>query len=82
VLALAEGADGSDHGCRFAPRCPAAMAICRDSPPPLFRVYRRRAAACYLYRDSEVVAGRDIGTILDQEDDLAPERVGVEERPD
>jgi oligopeptide/dipeptide ABC transporter ATP-binding protein len=75
--ASAEGAGGSDHGCRFAQRCPAAMAICRDSPPPLFRVDRRRAAACYLYRDDEVVAGRDIGTILDQEDDLAPERVGV-----
>ena len=69
----ADGAAASDHGCRFAPRCSSAMAICRDSVPPLFRIDRRRAAACYLYRDSEAVAGRDIGTILNP-DDAAPER--------
>jgi hypothetical protein len=60
------------------------MAICRDSVPPLFRIDRRRAAACYLYRDSEAVAGRDIGTILNPVDP-APERAraagGAEVRP-
>ena len=79
-----DGAAASDHGCRFAPRCSSAMAICRDSVPPLFRVDRRRAAACYLYRDSEAVAGRDIGTVLNP-DDAAPERAraggGAEVRP-
>jgi len=77
--ASAEGAAGSDHGCRFASRCPAAMPICRDSVPPLFRIDRRRAAACFLYRDSEVVAGRDIGAILAQGDEVSPERVGAGE---
>ena len=70
----ADGAAASDHGCRFAPRCSSAMAICRDSVPPLFRIDRRRAAACYLYRDCEAVAGRDIGTVLNPGDDAAPER--------
>lgn len=60
----AEGVAASDQGCRFATRCPAAMAICRDSAPPMFRIDEHRAAACYLYRDGEAVAGADIGTVL------------------
>jgi oligopeptide/dipeptide ABC transporter ATP-binding protein len=35
-------------GCRFAPRCPAAMAICRDVVPPEVRFGDVRVA-CHLY---------------------------------
>ncbi len=81
----AEGAEGWGHGCRFAPRCAAAMAICRDSVPPLFRTDPYRAAACHLYRDGDPVPGVDIGTILIQGDDgglgRAPAGAAAEVRP-
>ena len=34
------GGRAPDHGCRFAPRCPSAMAVCRDTVPPMFRTGR------------------------------------------
>ena len=46
-------------GCKFAPRCPHAMAICRDAPPPLY-ASDGSAVACYLYRDAPVVADREL----------------------
>lgn len=42
------------RGCRFAPRCPHAMPICGETPPPLF-ASGGSAVACYLYRDHPVV---------------------------
>jgi oligopeptide/dipeptide ABC transporter ATP-binding protein len=60
----AEGINASEHGCRFAPRCPSAMAICGEGLPPMFRTDRYRAAACFLYRDGAVVPGADIETIM------------------
>lgn len=53
-------------GCKFAPRCPQAMPICRESPPPLYQTNDTRAAACYLYRDNPALEGREIGTVLSQ----------------
>jgi len=38
-------------GCRFHPRCPFVMDICRGSKPPLFRIDDEHDAACFLYRD-------------------------------
>jgi oligopeptide/dipeptide ABC transporter ATP-binding protein len=38
-------------GCRFHPRCPFAMEVCRTEHPPLFRV-GESAAACWLHRDA------------------------------
>ena len=35
-------------GCAFAPRCPHAMPICTESPPPLYLTENYRAASCYL----------------------------------
>jgi oligopeptide/dipeptide ABC transporter ATP-binding protein len=35
-------------GCRFHPRCPVAMAICKQSDPPLFKVSNSHQAACLL----------------------------------
>ena len=54
----------SDHGCRFAARCPAVMPMCHQTAPPLYRVGPSRAAACYLYRDGEVVPGDDLNAVL------------------
>jgi oligopeptide/dipeptide ABC transporter ATP-binding protein len=53
-------------GCRFAPRCPYAMDICRQSPPPLFQTEPSRAVTCYLYRDSPVLDRSEIGRVLGQ----------------
>ena len=38
--------------CKFADRCPHAMPICVEAPPPLCRTDPDRAAACFLYRDA------------------------------
>ncbi|MBS3757224.1 MAG: ABC transporter ATP-binding protein [Desulfobacterales bacterium] len=35
-------------GCRFNPRCPKAMAVCREIPPPLRR-FGDREVRCHLY---------------------------------
>jgi peptide/nickel transport system ATP-binding protein len=54
----------SDHGCRFAARCPAVMPMCHQTAPPLYRVGPSRAAACHLHRDGEVVPGDDLNAVL------------------
>ncbi|TRY27416.1 ABC transporter ATP-binding protein [Brevibacillus sp. LEMMJ03] len=38
-------------GCRFAPRCPKAMAICREQMPELFVVSATQKCRCWLYRE-------------------------------
>ena len=68
AAASIDGVAGSDRGCRFAPRCPSAMAICRDSAPPLFRTEPHCASACFLYRDGEVVPRADLGAMLVKDD--------------
>ena len=65
-MAKGEILGGYGHGCRFAPRCPVAMPICREQQPPLYRTHGTRAAACYLYKDSPTLEGRDIGRVLNQ----------------
>jgi peptide/nickel transport system ATP-binding protein len=35
-------------GCHFHPRCPYAMAKCRERAPPLFAVGAGHASACWL----------------------------------
>ena len=55
---------GSDRGCRFAARCPEVMPMCHEAPPPLYRTGPHGAAACYLYREGEVVRGEDMGAVL------------------
>jgi len=35
-------------GCRFHPRCPEAIQICRQTDPPLFAVSEVQQAACLL----------------------------------
>jgi peptide/nickel transport system ATP-binding protein len=36
-------------GCRFHPRCPYAMDICRTGEPPFFESSRGHLVACWLY---------------------------------
>jgi peptide/nickel transport system ATP-binding protein len=38
-------------GCRFHPRCPHAMTICREQKPPAVSVEPDHAVACFLYGD-------------------------------
>ena len=36
-------------GCRFAPRCPRVMPVCRDVPPSLRPIEQGRMVSCHLY---------------------------------
>jgi oligopeptide/dipeptide ABC transporter ATP-binding protein len=36
-------------GCRFNPRCPKAMSICREQPPKLQTVQENHTVRCHLY---------------------------------
>lgn len=38
-------------GCRFHPRCPFAMDVCRTDVPPRFELGDGHFAACWLYRE-------------------------------
>ena len=67
-----EIAAGRNGGCRFAPRCPEAMAICRQTEPPLFRVDADRATSCYLYRDAGVLRGDELGSVMADGEAVSP----------
>ena len=38
-------------GCRFHPRCPEAMDICRQEKPSFYKLGSDHQVACFLYRD-------------------------------
>ena len=42
-------------GCRFHPRCPYAMPVCRESRPPLTDEGNGHHVACFLYNGPKVV---------------------------
>jgi len=46
-------AQRKSSGCRFAPRCPAAMDKCWTNKPPFFQQEAGRSVACYLYEDEQ-----------------------------
>jgi len=52
---------GADNQCKFAPRCPFVMPICRERRPPFFQADNGHAVACYLCEDKPVVEGGKIG---------------------
>ncbi len=55
---------GNPRACKFASRCPHAMPICVDSPPPLFRTAAYRAASCYLYSGAPVLDPRQMNDVF------------------
>ena len=46
-------------GCRFNPRCPQAMDICRQEKPAFYTVGSDHQVACFLYRDGGASGGSD-----------------------
>ncbi|MFB5762670.1 ABC transporter ATP-binding protein [Paenibacillus medicaginis] len=40
-------------GCRFHPRCPHAMDICREKEPPSFQIGKDQRAVCWLFDGQE-----------------------------
>jgi len=54
----------SRHACKFTERCPHAMPMCVETPPPLFRSAQHRAASCYLYRDAPIVDPREMDEVF------------------
>lgn len=38
-------------GCRFHPRCPDVLDVCRRLEPPMIEMGRRQRAACHLYNE-------------------------------
>jgi peptide/nickel transport system ATP-binding protein len=51
-------------GCKFADRCPHAIAPCLQAPPPLFHTDRFRAVACYLYQSAPALAVEELGRVF------------------
>jgi oligopeptide/dipeptide ABC transporter ATP-binding protein len=41
-------------GCRFHPRCPHAMDVCRSQEPPDFMITSDHRASCWLFQDKPV----------------------------
>ncbi|MDH7487505.1 MAG: ABC transporter ATP-binding protein [Anaerolineae bacterium] len=39
-------------GCRFHPRCPQAIEICRREKPPTYKLSEAHEVACFLYADN------------------------------
>jgi oligopeptide/dipeptide ABC transporter ATP-binding protein len=39
-------------GCRFSPRCPHVMDVCRTSEPPMFDVGGGHVSRCWLHNTS------------------------------
>ena len=52
------------HGCKFANRCPFVMAECQQARPPLYLTDDGRAVACYLYKGSPEISGKDMAESL------------------
>ena len=50
--------------CKFADRCPSAMAKCLQETPPLFQTHPNRATACFLYEQSPVLANDKMDSVF------------------
>ncbi|CAN5813059.1 ABC transporter ATP-binding protein [soil metagenome] len=49
-IRTANGNVASNHGCKFADRCPQVMAVCGEHQPPFYQIDQQQEAACYLYQ--------------------------------
>ncbi len=54
----------SKSACKFADRCPSAMAKCLQQRPPLYQSDPKRAAACFLYEQSPELKIEDMNRVL------------------
>jgi oligopeptide/dipeptide ABC transporter ATP-binding protein len=52
------------RGCAFADRCPFVMGQCRNVAPPLYRLDEQRAAACFLYQQSQALGADELNRVL------------------
>ena len=52
------------QSCRFADRCPLAMAKCLQQAPPLFQTDPHRAAACFLHEGAPVLAAEAMDSVF------------------
>jgi peptide/nickel transport system ATP-binding protein len=50
-------------GCRFHPRCPHVMDICRNEKPPLYQMDGDHRVACFLHRDDSTLERSNVGTL-------------------
>ena len=51
------------QGCRFHPRCPYVMDICRHQKPPYFKAEADHEVACFLYDQHGQTDGRGTTTV-------------------
>jgi peptide/nickel transport system ATP-binding protein len=54
-------------GCKFADRCPVAMARCLTTAPPLFQTAPNRAVACFRYENAPLLGKERLDTVLGSE---------------
>jgi len=50
-------------GCRFHPRCPHVMEVCRMQKPPMINIEEQHAVACFLYAKAEQAEGGKEGRL-------------------
>lgn len=55
ILGSPPGPADMPHGCRFAPRCPFAVAACLEQPPPLTALGSGHYAACWRVGEAAVL---------------------------
>ena len=56
--------------CKFADRCPAAMAKCLQQAPPLYQTETQRAASCFLYEGAPVLSAEQMDRVLQAQDGM------------
>lgn len=52
------------EACKFADRCPSAMAKCLQQTPPLYRTHPHRATACFLYEESPILSNDEMDSVF------------------
>ncbi len=58
------GIAAGTRACKFVDRCPVAMPMCAESVPPLYQLDPTRVAACFVYRDSPVLASEEVSEMV------------------
>ena len=64
VVATTGNSGGGREQCLFVDRCPHAMDVCWDRPPPQFLVDQRRAASCFLYTETPTLEEGDLSRLM------------------